>query len=474
MERLKKIGVVPRLSAAEVESSRLGIGFEKLDRGLFDPSKAYDKIAAIGVKWIRLQSGWMRTERERGVYSFEWLDEIVDNLRARGMIPWITLCYGNPLYTERAKTAFGAVGCPPIETEDARNGWLRYVDAVVRHFAGRVTWYEVWNEPDLAYSWKHDHFEGEKDYGPDAAEYAAFAAATADAVHAADAQAKVIGMSLSGKADFFYAVLRNGLCDHVDALSYHSYKADENTHSGVGRLYRAITDEFRPSLPLIQGESGAQSSSTGAGAMHGFAWTPARQTKWLLRNLIPDLAAGVMFTSYFSSLDMVEALRGTVGDKQSYLDYGYFGVLGADFDADGIASGDYTPKPSYTALCTLASIFRGDPRAEQLPILRRTEPSRRLNGTDCTDTSVLTYGFRLDDGKRALAYWNAVPLLSSTYEGTISFEVFGLPCENLTLTDLATGNIYALPEQMVIRHADTDTVLVNLPLTDSPLLLTFC
>ena len=48
---LKKIGRVKAFSADEVEFSRVGIGFEKLDRAVFDPEKAYDKVAALGVKW---------------------------------------------------------------------------------------------------------------------------------------------------------------------------------------------------------------------------------------------------------------------------------------------------------------------------------------------------------------------------------------------------------------------------------------
>ena len=62
MERLIQIGTVKRKTAADVTDTRLGIGFEKLDRAVFDPEKAYDKIAAIGVKWTRIQSGWARTE----------------------------------------------------------------------------------------------------------------------------------------------------------------------------------------------------------------------------------------------------------------------------------------------------------------------------------------------------------------------------------------------------------------------------
>ena len=34
-------------------------------------------------------------------------------------------------------------------------------------------------------------------------------------------------------------------------------------------------------------------------------------------------------------MDMIEALGGKVGDVNSYLDYGYFGVLGAEFDENG-------------------------------------------------------------------------------------------------------------------------------------------
>ena len=61
-------------------SEFLGLGFEKLDRDVFDPEKAYPFLPATGVSWIRLQSGWQRTEREKGVYDFAWLDAIVDTM----------------------------------------------------------------------------------------------------------------------------------------------------------------------------------------------------------------------------------------------------------------------------------------------------------------------------------------------------------------------------------------------------------
>ena len=98
MERLIRTGKLPQKTSLDIPFSKIGIGFEKLDRAVFDPEKAYDKVARIGIKKIRLQSGWQRTEQEKGVYDFTWLDDIVDNLIRRGMEPWLCLCYGNKLY----------------------------------------------------------------------------------------------------------------------------------------------------------------------------------------------------------------------------------------------------------------------------------------------------------------------------------------------------------------------------------------
>ena len=43
MERLIKTGKLKPKASKEIIASRIGIGFEKLDRNVFDPNKAYDK-----------------------------------------------------------------------------------------------------------------------------------------------------------------------------------------------------------------------------------------------------------------------------------------------------------------------------------------------------------------------------------------------------------------------------------------------
>ena len=207
--------------------------------------------------------------------------------------------------------------------------------------------------------------------------------------------------------------------------------------------------------------------------MKGFAWTREKQLKYLLRTLICDLWCGVEFTSYFSTLDMIEALRGRLADKASYLDYGYFGVLSAEFDENGISTGAYSEKPSYYALSTLATLMRGDCRRLDIPWAREYLPSLRVNGTDCGDNTLKVYGFRLQDGSTALCYWNCVNLLTSTYEGTLSMCVYGQKNDRIRIMDLATGKIYKMPDSMVQDLGNGGVSLRNIPLTDTPLALLF-
>lgn len=464
MERLQKIGMVKHASAAEIGASRLGVGFEKLDRKAFDPAAAYDQVAALGVHYVRIQSGWQRTEREEGVYDFTWLDDVVDNLIARGQEPWIDLCYGNELYTESARTFYGAVGCAPIFSDREKTAWENYVTAIVTHFKGRVTWFEIWNEPDGQWCWKH---------GPNAAELGDFTVATANAIHRANPEAKAIGGVLCRVfLPFFKTMFDRGVADAVDAVSFHRYNADELNALAEIRALRALIDRYNPKVQIIQGESGTQSDSRGAGALHGGAWTPLKQAKYTLRHRLLDLASEVVFTSHFSALDMVEALNGTVGDKASWLDYGYFGLLHADFDENGMASGTYSPKPSYRAMQNLTAIFRGDVKPATLPVTRRVRDSARVFGKDDSSPRLVMLGFENGAGAQALAYWKAVDLMTETFEGTVSFELAG-EAREIRLIDLMTGEIYALPESMMIRGEGGVTDLVNLPLTDSPLLLIF-
>ncbi len=465
MDNYKKIGEVPPVSAREAGDTVWGLGFEKLDRAVFDPEKAYDKVAELGVRHIRIQSGWARSEKTKGIYEFEWLDEIVNNLIQRGLEPWICLCYGNGLYDEAARKVFGAVGCPPIQTEQQRQAWSNYVTALTAHFLGQVSRYEIWNEPDGRWCWKH---------GVSGAEYGEFAKATAAAIRKGDPDAEVIGGAVClYNFSWLTEMFETGVAESLDAISYHAYLPDEFRGIANIRSLKSLSLRYNPKLRFIQGETGTQSREGGAGALHEGAWTPEKQAKFLARMLLIHFAEGVEINSYFSCLDMIEALNGKVGEKASYLDYGYFGVLGAEFDADGRSTGEYRPKPAYRTLQTLAAIFRGELIAEELPVRLLCDQlsPRLMRNDDSEKNELLTFGYRKKQGA-GFVYWKPVELLTTTYASTISLEVAGVEGEP-RLVDLLDGTIYAIPESAIEITGKNSRRFLHLPLRDYPLLLSF-
>ncbi len=457
----KRIGTLRTRRASEVDCSRLGIGLEKLDRELYDPEKVYDRIAELGVKWVRIQSGWALTERSEGVYDFHWLDNIVDSLRSRGLVPWICVCYGNPVYTPMAAEVFGAVGVPPISTEREKTGWRNYVMALAEHMGKRVELYEVWNEPDGQWCWKT---------GVNASEYGSFVGATSRAIREANPNAKVIGGAVcSADLKFLRQAFDSGMAGAIDGLSFHRYRADEDGARVEIRALRALLDLYDPNLMLIQGESGGQSSRSGAGAMAGGAWDELKQAKHLLRQRITDLSEHLRFTSHFTSVDMAEALNGRVSEAQSYKDYGFFGVLSADFDDSGRSTGEYAPKPAFYALQNLAALL-GDAivKPADAPMLQTVKPSPLLLGDDCREP-ITMLAFRRGE-RVAMLYWKPCRLLSETYEGTVSFN-----CANFhgkpTLVNLLDGALYELPDGVNRLDSRGDGVIQNLPLSDTPMAL---
>ncbi len=464
-QSLLRCGKVKPVSAAEQSASLFGIGFEKNDRNLYIADGAYDWIAQIGVKLVRLQSGWMRTEKEPGVYDFAWLDELVDNLLARHLQPWITLCYGNPLYTPLAKEHFGAVGCPPIATEAEREAWRRYVMATVTHYKGRVDMFEVWNEPDGDWCWKT---------GSNGTEYGEFAARTCRAILDANPDAKPIVGSMCGlNLTWLTSVAAAGAFKDAWAFTYHDYDLNQAATSEKVRMLRALIARTNPAVKIIQGETGTQSQWGYAGAFNRNNWTEDKQAKYLLCQGVQDLLNGVVFSSYFSTLDMPEALNANNHDAASRKDFGYFGVLASNFNEEGQACGPYTPKKSFYAYQNLCAILHGKPTLENPAVTCRSLNSPDMGWYPEADyRQLFTGGFCRPDGSRAFVYWKNTNLLAGTVDETMSFDVF-CSTERPKLIDPMTGNVYAIGDEKVEPIGPGSFQLKNLPLREYPLFLVF-
>lgn len=430
---------------------------------MFDPEKAYDKVAECGVKWARIQSGWARTEKEKGVYDFGWIDSVVDNFVARGIEPWICLCYGNPIYTDMAKEVFGAVGCPPIFSQEEKTAWTNYVKAVVTRYKNKVNYFEIWNEPDGQWCWKH---------GVNATELGEFTLESAKAIKEANPKAKTVGgVVCLRNLSFLNTAFKTGIGEYLDFISFHEYTHDERDVFEKVESFKALAKKYNPAIELIQGESGSQSRGDGHGALCSGAWTEEIQAKQLARHTIADLMTDVHFTSYFSCMDMIEALNGNVNDKASYLDYGYFGVLGADFDEDGKSTGEYYKKPSYYALQNICSVFCENIKPCSLPVFVHPEYSCRKYTTTLSRYEITSGGFENDGGK-AFVYWYPSNIMTTSYNSEITLE-FYTEYDKINLIDIISGDIYEIPDSMIENKGDEVYIIKELPIKDTPLILTF-
>ena len=452
MYYLSETGRLKHKDSACTIGSRFGIGLEKLDRSLYDPSDAYDRLFNTGAKLVRIQSGWAKTEKKAGEYDFGWLDDIVDNLVRRGMEPWICLCYGNPVYTPEAKDEFGCVNYPPVKTEKERRAWLDYCINVVGRYIGRVDKYEIWNEPE--WLWK---------YGNDPVQYGEFALMTAKAIKEKFPEAYIISGALTNlDPEWADRMLSVGLGRYTDAVSYHRYSTRVETLLEEIPRFRKVLEKHSV-RDLINGESGCQSAPFGAGAMANGRFSEETQTRILLRRSLIDLMTQVRFSSVFTAVDVEEALVGVTGAA-------YFGVMSNIRGENGEITGKYKEKPSYYALRNFISLFDGDFILKDADIRYTPSYSGYLLCDDDSGEEMIVQGFgRGDSG--ALAYYKPTNVMTTSYSASVSFELRGFEGEP-RLIDLKDGRIYSFGEND-FTEAGGVMRFSHIPVNDYPLVITF-
>ena len=93
-----RIGKITPQPVSESSSLLLTVGCEVLDRDYTDYDEYKTYLPALGIRKIRLQAGWAKTEKVKGVYDFSWLDHIIDDALSRGLEIWLQTSYGNPVY----------------------------------------------------------------------------------------------------------------------------------------------------------------------------------------------------------------------------------------------------------------------------------------------------------------------------------------------------------------------------------------
>jgi hypothetical protein len=451
---LPYLGTVKSRSTNEIESSNWLIGCETLDRDFADYEQYKEFIAPLGIKRLRMQAGWNKTEKVLGQYDFAWLDKIVNDAHQRGFQPWLQTSYGNVLYKGGGGANLGA-GLPV--SDEALQAYDRWVTALVTRYKDKVINWEVWNEPNFG-----DNTINTPEMTAD------FNIRTAEIIKRIQPQAKISGLALGHFSTrftdaFFKRIAEKKKFHLFDNMTYHDYVYNPDFNVDGVKALRAALDKYAPQVKLRQGENGAPSAGGGGrGALWDYPWTELTQAKWNTRRMLGNLGMDIE-SSIFGLVEM----NYTFGPINRL---NFKGILKSDASLRVIR-----PKMAYYSMQNVTSIF--DNTLERIKTLEHTNnidsagpDEHRLRHS--TDRKLAFFGYRhKTTGKQVYTLWQSenIPVDAnelSLNEISISNGNFDAP----VWVDIISGAVHDIPAAQWSKKGNT-YIFKDMPIYDAPVLI---
>lgn len=183
------------------------------------PTSVVQQITELHLDWVKIDVSWKAVEATRGDFNFTVLDEAVNALNQANIKVLLTLSGDTPPWARTSTQEDG----PP---DDFAN-FAAYTSAISAHFEGRVTAYQIWNEPNLRRQWSSDR------HRIDPASYFDLLRQAYASIKAADPDAMVIsaGLAPTGFNDgvnalndrlYLQSLYDLGLKNTTDAVAVHA------------------------------------------------------------------------------------------------------------------------------------------------------------------------------------------------------------------------------------------------------------
>jgi hypothetical protein len=431
---LKRIGTIRPRSADRITGSNWTLGCETLDRDFADYQEYKDYIVPLGIKTIRLQGGWAKTEKVKGVYDFAWLDRIVRDAKGRGLNILLETGYGNPVY--EGGGGFDLAGGFPTSSEGLA-AWDRWVEAMATRYKGTVRDWAMWNEPDI-----------NKTHKPE--DIARFNIRTASIVRRIIPDARIAGLSLASSSpklleSCLTALNAAGKIDLFDWFIYHGYSPNpDRSYTNVEDLKSTLA-KYSSKARMRQGENGCPSEKTTKFALRDHPWTEWSQAKWDARRMLGDLGHDV------------ESAVFTICD---------FNHIGREINRKGLlrANEDHKVekiKLAYYTVQNVAAVF--DDRLERIK-----DPSIKVSFENTT----ASYAYRnKKDGTNLVVIWDNSGIPSDSFATKpAKVELRNLAINRPVWVDIVTGRIYEIPANR-ISTKDGAMILEGIPVYDAPILI---
>jgi polysaccharide biosynthesis protein PslG len=202
-----------------------------------------------GFHWVKQRFEWRNIEgKAKGEFEWNEPDRIVDAISQAGL-RIIARVDNQP------KWASSTIQWPGSGPPDNPKDWSDFLTALATRYRGRITAYEIWNEPNLDREWG-----GKK---PDPRAYTDMLKSSYQVIKAADPQALVVSAGMSPTTDtsehaipdldYIRQMYTAGARGNFDVLGVHAagYKADPCADPGMVAQSPELTN-FDPSPPDLK------------------------------------------------------------------------------------------------------------------------------------------------------------------------------------------------------------------------------
>lgn len=334
--------------------------------------KLVDLMRLAGFGIVRDGADWNGIEPQEGVWKWENMDDVVDTLDRSH----IQLAYGLAYTAKWATTGNPNTAdwhdwnnAPPVTAK-----YVDFVKTVVSHYKSSVHYWEIWNEPDLAF------WSGTAD------QYAEMLSAAIKAIHETDPAAVVMNGGIS-EVNFrpgFPEQFLTKTTPRPDIFAYHTHGEVLNMFVARAKVGKYLADAGMTSSPVWLNEAGI--SSFGGVSVREQAITLAKKI----------------------------ATSEALGDRA----YVWYDMIddGADpNDAEdhfGVVDHDFAPKPAYVAAHTVIDRLCG----------------RAFDRSLAADADQTAYCYR-GGGESVAVLWSAK-------QGTTNSVLIRSNASSATLTDL--------------------------------------
>jgi hypothetical protein len=432
---LKQIGTLKPRSASEIEGSNWTLGCETLDRDFADYQQYKEYLVPLGIKTIRLQGGWAKTERIKGAYDFAWLDAIIDDAGSRSLNILLETGYGNTNYVGGG--GWDLAGGFPTSAEGLA-AYDRWVEAMATRYKGKVRDWAMWNEPDINKQHKPEDITG-------------LNIRAAEIIKRVIPDARIAGLSLASSSPKFFesclkALAEKGKVELFHWFIYHGYEFNPDSSYKNVEALKATLARYSAKAKMRQGENGCPSEMATKFALSNHPWTESSQAKWDLRRMLGDLGHDV------------ESAVFTICD---------FNHTGREINRKGLlrATADKRVekvKLAYYAVQNCAAVF--DNTLERIK-----EPAVTVT----YDKATASFAYRNKaTGQNLVVLWdNAGTPDDSFVTRPAQVVVKGFAMKEPVWVDLVSGRIYEIPADQ-IAAAGESTMFKAIPLYDAPVLIT--